>query len=121
MKKYVFFLFVSFLLSNCNAQDEVKNISTVELKKLLTKENIQLIDVRTQEEINQGSIQSAIFINFFDEQFVEKAVKKLDKNKAVYLYCRSGGRSSKASKLLKEKGFDVYNVLGGYMQWKKEN
>jgi rhodanese-related sulfurtransferase len=58
---------------------------------------------------------------FFDSDFVVKAVEKLDKNKPVYLYCRTGNRSGKATKLLQEKGFKVYNVLGGYNKWKQEN
>ncbi len=121
MNKIICLLGVFFLFVNCKAQQEEQTISTVELRKLLASENIQLLDVRTPEEIKQGSIASAIFINYFDTNFQKIAQKKLDTKKPVYLYCRSGNRSSKAAKLLKEKGFTVYNVLGGYNQWKKEN
>jgi rhodanese-related sulfurtransferase len=48
-------------------------------------------------------------------------LKLLDKNKPVYLYCRGGGRSGKSAKILQEKGYTIYNVLGGYTKWKKEN
>ena len=112
---------MSFFFVNCNSQDEIKSISTIELKALLEKDDIQLVDVRTPREIKQGFIDSAKFVNFFDSDFTVKAIQKLDKNKPVYLYCRSGNRSGKATRLLKEKGYEVYNVLGGYNKWKQEN
>lgn len=121
MKKLFLLFFSCFMLMNCNAQENKNTITTKELKTLLAKEKIQLVDVRTPKEIKQGAIEDAQFVNYFDANFTEKIVSKLDKEKPVYLYCRSGTRSGKACKILKEKGFDVYNVLGGFNQWKKEN
>jgi len=122
MAKNILGLFLmSFFFINCNAQEEIKTISTKELKVLLKKENIQLLDVRTPIETKLGFIDSALFINYFDSDFIEKSVDKLNKEKPVYVYCRSGRRSAKAAKLLKEKGFNVYDVLGGFNQWKEEN
>ena len=112
---------MSFFFVNCNSQEEIKSISTSELKVLMAKENIQLLDVRSPKEIKEGFIKKAKFANYFDADFYDKASNQLDKNKPVYLYCRSGNRSGKSAKILQEKGFEVYNVLGGYNQWKKEN
>lgn len=112
---------MSLSFINCNSQEEIKSISTQELKTLLEKEKVQLMDVRSPEEVEEGFIKTAVFMNFYDTDFVEKATKKLDKSKTVYLYCRSGGRSMKSAKMLKEKGYSVVNILGGYIQWKKEN
>ena len=120
MKRIFLLIFSCFLLMNCNAQENEKAITTKELKTLLSKEKIQLVDVRTPKETEQGAIEKAIFVNYFDDDFTEKIIKKLDKEKPVYLYCRSGNRSGKACKILQEKGFEVYNVLGGFNQWKKE-
>jgi rhodanese-related sulfurtransferase len=121
MKSIFCVLLMVFGFTSCTAQDGVKSITTTELKALLEKENIQLLDVRSPEEIKQGAINTARFANYFDGDFYEKAVKQLDINKPVYLYCRSGNRSGKSAKILKAKGYTVYNVLGGYNQWKKEN
>lgn len=112
---------MSFFFINCNSQEEIKTISTSALKTMLAKEDVQLLDVRTSREIEQGFIKKAKFINFFDDDFATKAIAQLNKNKPVYLYCRSGNRSEKAARILKEKGYEVYNVLGGYNKWKKEN
>lgn len=112
---------MTFFFINCNSQQEIKTISTIELKTLLAKENIQLLDVRSPKEIKNGFIKTAKFANYFDSDFYEQALGKLDKDKPVYLYCRSGNRSGKSAKILQEKGYEVVNVVGGYNQWKKEN
>lgn len=121
MKNLCCLLGVLILFVNCRPQEDIKSISTQNLKQLLAKKNIQLLDVRTPNEVNQGSIKTAIFINYFDEDFKEQSLEKLNKTKPVYLYCRTGNRSGKAAKILKENGFEVYNVLGGYTKWKQEN
>ena len=121
MKQLISLFFLSFLFINCGQEQGNNTITTVELKVLLSKEKIQLVDVRTPKEIEQGSIKTALFVNYFDEDFAIKLTSILDKNKPVYLYCRSGNRSGKATEILKKKGYEVYNVLGGYNKWKTEN
>ncbi|MFK8059757.1 MAG: rhodanese-like domain-containing protein [Polaribacter sp.] len=121
MKNVLCILLMSLFFINCNSNQEIKTISTKELKVLLSKEKIQLMDVRSPKEINEGTIKTAVFANYFDTDFAEKAMQKLDKTKPVYLVCRTGNRSGKSAIILKEKGYTVYNVLGGYNQWKKEN
>ncbi len=112
---------MSFFFVNCSAQEEIKSISTIELKTLLEKGDIQLIDVRTPKEIELGFIKTAKFANFFDTNFYTNSSKQLVKSKPVYLYCRSGSRSGKSAKILQKEGYEVYNILGGYKQWKQEN
>ena len=121
MKNLVCLFIMIFFCVNCNSQVALNSITTKELKVLLSKENIQLMDVRTPEEIKQGTIQTAFFANYFDVDFEKVATAQLNKSKPIYLYCRSGNRSGKACKILKEKGFKVINVLGGYLQWNLEN
>ncbi|WP_159949153.1 rhodanese-like domain-containing protein [Polaribacter septentrionalilitoris] len=121
MKHLIYLFFSGCLFINCTKKQDINTITTQELKELLSKDKIQLLDVRTPIEIEQGSIESALFVNYFDTDFAMKATNKLDKTKPVYLFCRSGNRSGKAAVILKEKGFIVYNVLGGYTKWKTEN
>ena len=112
---------MSLFFINCSAQVEINSISTIELQALLEKGNIQLMDVRTPKEIEQGFIKTAKFVNFLDANFYTNASNQLDKSKPVYLYCRSGNRSGKSAKILQKEGYEVYNILGGYRQWKQEN
>jgi rhodanese-related sulfurtransferase len=121
MKNVLCLFLMCFFIIHCISQEDVKSISTIELKLLLEKEDIQLVDVRTPEEIKQGFIATAKFANFFDDDFYIKAAKQLDQSKPVYLYCRSGSRSAKSAKKLQKQGYKVYNVLGGYNKWKLEN
>ena len=73
-----------------------------------------LLDVRTHEEYSEGHIEGALNLDIYDKQFSIE-LDKLDKTKPVYVYCKSGGRSSNASEIMKEKGFkEVYNLVGGY-------
>ena len=77
----------------------------------------QVIDVRTPEEFQSGHIATARNINIYDVDF-KAELEKLDKEKPVFVYCKVGGRSAKAAKILQELGFtDVYDLQGGMMAW----
>lgn len=83
--------------------------------------DIQLIDVRTPEEYAQGHLKNSVNINYYDNTFTEE-MNKLDKSKELYIYCRSGGRSGKASKQLEKMGFTkVYDLQGGIINWGNNN
>ena len=123
MKKYILFLgWILLIITSCSSQStEIKNISVEDLQVVLKdNKNTQLVDVRTSTECAKGIIENAIKIDVKESDFEKIALDKLDKTKPVYLYCRSGVRSKKASKLLLKKGFQTYNVLGGYIAWKQK-
>lgn len=121
MKNLLYLLLVSFVFINCDKKQQIKSITTLELKVLLAKDTIQLLDVRSPKEVKEGFIKTAFFANYFEDDFYTKASAQLNKKSPVYLYCKSGNRSGKSAVILQEKGFEVINVLGGYKQWKKEN
>ena len=83
LKMKYLILFVSLFFVTCGNSQETTFISVKDLKVLLSKEKIQLLDVRTPEEIAQGSIKTAQFVNLFDPNFYQKASAKLDKSKPV--------------------------------------
>ena len=103
------------------AQDRTyKTISPSEFQKGYLSGNAILLDVRTPEEIAAGSIPGASTIDFYDTEFAQR-INLMDKSKAIYVYCRSGGRSSKAAQLLIENGFtQVYNLQGGITAWQEQ-
>ena len=79
---------------------------------------VQLVDVRTSKEYKGGHIKNAINIDFFNASNFKKSFEKLDKEKPIYLYCRSGARSQKAARRLVDMGFSkIYDLKGGYMRW----
>lgn len=88
-------------------------------KKMEEKNDEILIDVRTPEEHQNGTIQNAININFYDKNFEEQLLK-LDKSKPIFIFCKSGGRSGKTLNKMKGLEFkEVYDLKGGYNGWKK--
>lgn len=90
------------------------NVTSAEAKEILKNPNVQLLDVRTKEEVSGGSIPGSINIDFYSADFKQK-LETLNKNKPVVVYCAAGGRSAKAMKQMSEAGFkEVYNVTGGY-------
>jgi len=98
-----------------------KKLVTIDFKTNIENKSVQLIDVRTPEEFKEGHIKNAGNINFYDSDFLTQ-MNKLDKNKSLYIYCRSGGRSGKAATQLKEQGFtEVYDLQGGIIDWGKNN
>ncbi|MEL1242003.1 thioredoxin domain-containing protein [Flavobacterium flavipallidum] len=119
LKSLVVFFLLTLVIS-CNAQTS-KNIKTIDAlafaEKINTTKNPQILDVRTPEEFNLEHIENAVNENWFASDFA-KNVEKLDKNKAVFVYCKSGGRSKKATEKLAELGFkNIYELEGGFLKW----
>ena len=85
MKKLFLILVLICSFSSC-AQETKKPqlISQEEFAKISTKE-VQLLDVRTPEEQQQGFIEGAILINFFDTDFITKVSTTFNKNKPLSL------------------------------------
>ena len=69
----------------------------------------------------EGHIPGSININVKDETGFPVAVDELlDKNREVAVYCRSGRRSRTAADILVKKGFKVYNLDKGILNWIEE-
>lgn len=120
MKTKILIIFGLFLFLACKPQNkEIPNITVEELQTKLDT-NIQLVDVRTPSEWKRGTINGALKINVVSSNFEQKSEELLNKSKPVYLYCRTGGRSLRAAEILKNKGFEVYNIEGGYNEWKNK-
>ncbi len=113
-------LFVSFSIASCNSQPS-KNIQTIVpeafAKKINETPKAQILDVRTPEEFASEHIDNAINVDWLGDNFVSDA-EKFDKSKPVFVYCKIGGRSSKAVAKLAELGFtNIYELSGGMMKW----
>ena len=98
------------------AQANVPTISPEEAREYLNDSNYQFIDVRTDSEYDSGHIPNSIHIPLHQIQDRMSEIDSL-KNKNIIAYCRSGARSSKATKILVEAGFDVLNLSGGVLSW----
>ena len=96
------------------------NITAEKAKQLMdTEENYIILDVRTQEEYDQGHIPGAILIP--DNRIDADAEKVLtDKNQLILVYCRSGRRSKLAAERLVQLGYTNIKEFGGILDWPYE-
>ena len=104
--------------ANAQAQaDEVPEITVQKLKDKMTSGEINVLDVREPYEYEVANIGAPLIpLGELPERVIE-----LDRSSPLAVHCRSGARSAKAVKLLKEAGFqDVYNVKGGILAWSEE-
>ena len=126
MKKLVFLLLAVMLLTACGQDKENNqgavyvNITAEEAKQIMdSEEGYIILDVRTQEEYDQGHIPGAIVISH--EEIAEKAEEVLtDKDQLILVYCRSGRRSKIAAEALVELGYTNIKEFGGIIDWPYE-
>ena len=95
-----------------NEMDDL--VDTISVEELKNKENPYILDVRTVEEYNLSHIDGAINIPL-DE--LRENLEKLDKSKEIIVHCHSGLRSYLACRILQQKGYNVKNLIGGYIMY----
>ena len=126
MKKLIFLLLAVMMLTACGQDKEndqgavYLNITAEEAKQIMdSEEGYIILDVRTQEEYDQGHIPGAIVISH--EEIAEKAEDVLtDKEQLILVYCRSGRRSKIAAEALVELGYTNIKEFGGIIDWTYE-
>lgn len=101
-----------------------KDIFPTEAYELMTENrddnDFIILDVCTPGEFEKLHLENALNINFFSSDFKDQ-LKALDKNKIYLVYCKIGGRSKLAQKMMKKLGFrEVYNIVGGTILWEEE-
>lgn len=88
-------------------------------ERLISADDYILVDVRTPKEYEEGHIEGAVNVDFLDPAAFDEGAARLDQDKALMIYCRSGKRSRKASEKLKALGFkEIYDLEGGFRSWK---
>ncbi|MCK0180596.1 rhodanese-like domain-containing protein [Flavobacteriaceae bacterium S0862] len=119
----VLFVLMAFMVFNYSCKEEKQTSSTIEvispqeMQEISQIEGVQLVDVRTPEEYEEGYIEGFQNIDYFSENFNQE-IEKLDKSKPVIVYCKSGNRSGKCAKKMEEAGFSkIYDLEGGITKW----
>jgi rhodanese-related sulfurtransferase len=92
-------------------------VGVEEFQNLIADPAVQLLDVREQDEYDNGHIAGAKLVDVNGSDFLDKALAVLDPARPVAVYCRSGRRSARAASLLADKGFSVTNLDGGVLAW----
>lgn len=89
-----------------------------EVRNDLNNEDVILLDVREIDEYENGHIPGAVWLALSEVE--AKAEELLDKEKQLYVYCRSGQRSASAVRKLKALGYTHAYNIGGIIQWPYE-
>ena len=110
--------FLKKLFSGGNASATYFNLSPSEFEQKMAQNTERVVlDVRTVDEFKGGHLPKAINANVMNSELLSKAAQ-LDKNKPVFVYCRSGARSARACSILAGQGFtELYNMSGGISSW----
>ena len=126
MKKLVFLFLAVLVLTACGQAKEndqgavYVNITAEEAKQIMdSEEGYIILDVRTQEEFDQGHIPGAILIPDYEIEEKAEAVLK-DKDQLILVYCRSGRRSKLAAEALVKLGYTNIKEFGGIIDWPYE-
>ena len=101
------------------AKGEIEEIDSAEGARLLESDDAPLfLDVREQDEWDQGIIPGALHI---PRGSLESRVEsRVDRDRAIVVYCSVGHRSAFAANTLEELGYDnVVNLAGGFTEWKR--
>ncbi|GAB2536867.1 rhodanese-like domain-containing protein [Rufibacter soli] len=140
MKRIVFSLAATALLTSCNTQPtkgttpdvgtehasvpqqthQVKPLSSQEVKDLLAGESeVVVLDVRTPSEFKAGHLKNAQLLDIYSPDF-QGRLKALNPEKTYLVYCAVGGRSSQASERMKQLGFkQIYDAREGFSSLKE--
>ncbi|MEP7237805.1 MAG: thioredoxin domain-containing protein [Ferruginibacter sp.] len=112
----------SVIMLSCTAQTKTSLSADEFEKEITTKENIQILDVRTPGEFFSGHIKNALQADWNDKAEFERRIAYVDKNKPVYVYCLAGGRSAAAADKMRKAGYtNVYELTGGTNAWRAAN
>ena len=120
MKKIISCLLALLGLNTACGQQPYTDMNVEEFDNLIAQPDVQLLDVRSQTEYDEGHIDGAFLADVKLDGFVEKACGMLDTARTVAVYCRSGRRSASAAKLLAAHGYKVVNLKGGILAWQSQ-
>jgi phage shock protein E len=82
-------------------------------------DDLVILDVRTQEEFDEGHIEGAVMLDFYRDDFADE-LATFDRDVPYVLYCRSGSRSEQARVLMEDLGFtSVEDIDGGIVGWQE--
>lgn len=94
-----------------NILNDMTSVITPSQFKTMDKDDYILLDVRTEEEFENGHVDGAVNIPV---DSLRDRLHELDKEKAIIEYCQVGLRGYIASRILKQNGFKAVNITGGY-------
>lgn len=101
---------IGYVIENI-INEKVKIFHWHDVVDLVNNKNVVILDVRSNDEYKQGYIANSLNIPL---PKIRVNSDQIEKNKPLYIYCHSGLRGYLACRILVQKGYDCYNLSGGY-------
>lgn len=127
MKSRIIFLVVASLLclTACSSVRRSRatfhSLNVEAFERIIQKENVLLVDVRTAEEHAKGAIEGTdLNLDVRSSTFFSD-YRTLPKDKTIALYCKGGGRSKQVAGVLAGNGYKVVELAVGYDDWVKHH
>jgi len=93
---------------------EPLDITPAEAARRMESENMALIDVREPYEWDAGHVPGSTHIDMAE---LGERLEEIPKDRPVAFLCLGGTRSGLVANTLKARGFDAYNIEGGFREW----
>lgn len=119
MKKLLINICLAFAICTGAVAQTKAPLTPAEFSKQISEDQEAIVvDVRTPAEFQKGHLANALNINVSSDKF-EEHLSAVDKNKPVYVYCLSGGRSAKAVAKMRALGYtNITEMEGGMLKWR---
>lgn len=106
-------------ISGDSTYKKAEFIEPLDFQKGMNRSRAVIVDVRMPQEFEQGHIEGAVNINFFDPNFKSQLLG-LEKNKKYYMYCKNGRMSERAAEFMMKNDYsEIYVLKGGYEAWQE--
>lgn len=122
LKTIILFLLITFAACSPLRSNHISfgSLDAEHFSKLIQKDNVTLVDVRTSEEFSAGHIEGAKHnIDVRKSTFIDDAKKILPNKGIIAVYCKGGVRSKTAASQLAAHGYKVVELSTGYDGWIK--
>ena len=106
-------------VAKAGADSGFVSLSVDDFEKAIADKNVIRVDVRSQEEWEEGHIPGSIVIDVQKDDFLEKAKALLPKDKTIAVNCRTGRRSKTAAGILAGEGYKVIDLDTGFVGWEE--
>ncbi|CAN5583395.1 hypothetical protein BH20ACT23_BH20ACT23_24810 [soil metagenome] len=90
------------------------DITPAEAARRMAAENLALIDVREPYEWEAGHVPGSSHVEMAS---LGERLDEIPEDRPVAFLCLSGARSGLVTSTLKARGYDAYNVEGGFRAW----
>jgi len=103
-----------------NNQRSGASISAAQATQMINKQDAAVLDIRDKKDFDGGHLANAINIPY---AALTERMSELEsaKERPIVLVCKSGQSVGMAGKTLKQKGFQVFRLSGGMMDWTNQN